>query len=416
MCRKVLLCGLVLFLATFNTSAKSPVPPAPERNDDPLLMPWRKAAVHAVDVDGNRHSMHAYYLTSPESPDGRTVLCYTSTTANGQEGEIRILDRAGGGERVVARKLVTEDAHRVACQQWLSGGKRVAYHTRRGDDWLVAAVDLGTGREQVLAKDHLIGFGQPRANLVPIYGRHWKPGDFHDLEIVDVVTGKITCPVTAAAVRTKYPEWTERTVGNGEISIFFPVLSPDLTRVFFKMASPAGGDYDSTQASHREGIVSYDLGGGKFFFARTKWGHPAWSPDSQTILEVGNVLIDAATGETRRFAGAPPLGGEHPSFSPDGKLFVKDGPLDRLGGKKGEWGIIVGRLDGGSYVFVHRFQQSAGARSWRVSHPHPVFSPDGKRIYFNVSGPQWTRLHVAEAALSFGEKQGENTCTSSLPF
>jgi hypothetical protein len=33
-----------------------------------------------------------------------------------------------------------------------------------------------------------------------------------------------------------------------------------------------------------------------------------------------------------------------------------------------------------------------------VSHPHPVFSADGKRIYYNVSDGEFTRLHVAERA------------------
>ena len=41
---------------------------------------------------------------------------------------------------------------------------------------------------------------------------------------------------------------------------------------------------------------------------------------------------------------------------------------------------------------------SASANSWRRSHPHPAFSPDGKRLYFNVSSGPWTQLHVAEAA------------------
>jgi hypothetical protein len=38
-----------------------------------------------------------------------------------------------------------------------------------------------------------------------------------------------------------------------------------------------------------------------------------------------------------------------------------------------------------------------GARSWRKSEPHPVFRADGRRIDFDVSGGDRTRLHVAEA-------------------
>jgi len=37
-----------------------------------------------------------------------------------------------------------------------------------------------------------------------------------------------------------------------------------------------------------------------------------------------------------------------------------------------------------------------GAASWRVSHPHPVFSADGQRIYFNKSNGEFTQLFVAE--------------------
>ena len=74
-----------------------------------------------------------------------------------------------------------------------------------------------------------------------------------------------------------------------------------------------------------------------------------------------------------------------------------DGMLDSLGGKPGEWGVVVGDLRGHHYAIVHRFDNTHGARSWRKSDPHPVFSADGRRIYFNVSSGDWTQLHVAEA-------------------
>jgi hypothetical protein len=404
--RTILLCWLAIVLTAVTASAKKakqPEGPPPEAAD--LLAPWRKpAAVRPVDSDAQRHSIHTYYLTSPESPDGRFVLYYTSTASDAQQGELRVLERASGQQRVVSRNLVTEDAHRVACQQWLSQGKRVVFHTLRDGTWLVAAVELDSGKEQVLAKDRLVGFVQPKSDLVPVYGCHWKPGEHHDLELVNAATGDIRTVVTAAAVKAAYPDFIQQAFGDHEISIFFPVLSPNLKRVFWKMASPAGGDYNSKQASNRYGLICYDLEQAKFLFSRGKWGHPGWAPDSQSISEVGNTLLDATTGATRRFAGTPSLPGEHPSVSPDGKLFVKDGPLAGLGGAAGEWGIVVGRIDGGGHVIVHRFDQSHGARSWRISHPHPSFSPDGKRIYFNVSATEWTRLYVAESGAAAAGK------------
>ena len=92
----------------------------------------------------------------------------------------------------------------------------------------------------------------------------------------------------------------------------------------------------------------------------------------------------------------PVFPGSHPSISPDGKLFASDTTLERFGGTKQEWGVVVGDLEGTRYRILHRFRNDQGAKSWRVSHPHPVFSPDSRRIYFNVSAGEWTELHVAE--------------------
>jgi hypothetical protein len=70
-----------------------------------------------------------------------------------------------------------------------------------------------------------------------------------------------------------------------------------------------------------------------------------------------------------------------------GSLLGRPGPPAQVLGA----GIGTGKV-----VTIHRFDNSKSARSWRVSHPHPAFSPDGKRLYFNVSAGQWTRFHVAE--------------------
>jgi hypothetical protein len=369
-----------------------------ERADagDPLA-PWRTGVtVRPVSQAADRHTIHSYFDVCPESPDGRRVVFYASTTAEGYSGELRIQERATGQEQVLAPDITVEDAHRAACQQWVSQGRRVAFHNLRDGQWLVVAVDVDTRRERILARDHQIGWGRPDGDLVPVYGCHWNPGAHPGMELVNAETGQLRTIVTAAAVKAAYPEWIARQFGDRPVSIFFPILSPNQKRAFFKMATPGGGDFRSSKASQREGLVCYDMAAGRFLLLRQKWGHPAWGPDSQHIIEVGHLLIDSDTGATRRLPGLPPLRGSHPSLSPDGKLFVADAVLESAGGAKGQWGIVVGRSDGGDCVTIHRFDHSRGARSWRKAHPHPSFSADGKRIYFNVSSTEWTRLYVAE--------------------
>jgi hypothetical protein len=216
------------------------------------------------------------------------------------------------------------------------------------------------------------------------------------LELLNVETGDIRTVVTAAEVMTTYPSWISQQFSDREISIFFPCLSPDLKRVFFKIAAPAGGDFRSKKASIREGLICYDLRESRFLFMDEKWGHPSWHPDSHTILNIPNRLINASTGASCDIPGLPHFPGSHPCVSPDAQLFATETRLEPFGGAKGEWGIVVGDLQGGDFEVVHRFENTGGATSWRPPHPHPAFSHDGKRLYFNVNTTVWTRLHVAE--------------------
>lgn len=367
--------------------------------DDPLL-PWRRdVRVHPVSATPARHTIHSYYVCNPESPDGRRVLFYASTTANAYVGEFCVLDRETGRETVLARDVHVEDAHRAACQQWISNGRRIAFHEVREGRWRVVILDADTGAETAAVEDRQLAFGQPHGDLLPIYGCHWNPGPHRDLELLDAATGQLRTAVKIDAVQQQYPDWLKKEFGDKPVSIFFPVLSPDQKRVFFKMAAGNGGnEYMSKKASHRQGLITYDLEHRRFLFLRSQWGHPAWHPDSRRILEVGNIWLNADNGATTRIADLPRLRGCHPAVSPDGRLLVLDGLLDTLGGAPGEWGVVVADARGGRYEVLHRFDNRRGARSWRRSDPHPVFSADGRRIYFNVSSGDETQLYVAEAS------------------
>ena len=105
---------------------------------------------------------------------------------------------------------------------------------------MVIAVDIDTLEERILATGRQLAWGQPTTDIVPIYGTHWNPGIHRDMELLNVETGEIRTVVTAAEVKKTYPSWISQQFGDREISIFFPCLSPDLKRVFFKIATPAG--------------------------------------------------------------------------------------------------------------------------------------------------------------------------------
>ncbi len=376
-------------------------PGACAQADADLLAPWKHHVRIAplTDVPG-RHTIHSYYLATPESPDGKRVLFFTSTHPSAYVGEVRVMERATGEETLLAENVHTEDAHRVACQQWLSGGRSAAYHEVIDQHWRVVVVDVVTREKTVVAEDRQVGFGQPTGDLLPMYGCHWNPGPYRDLYFWDAKTGDTRTTLGIEAVEAKHGAWITEEFSGKPASIFFPVLSPDLKRVFFKMAAGNGGNnYMAKNASHRQGLVCVDLESRDLTWFHAKWGHPGWHPDSRRISNMGNILRDTAdpTALTyTKLAEVPNLRGSHPSVSPDGRLWVTDGLTESLGGPPGEWGILIADMRGGDWVMIHRFDQTKGARSWRRSDPHPAFSADGKRVYYNTSDGEFTRLFVAE--------------------
>jgi hypothetical protein len=367
--------------------------------DDPVAAWSKDVTIKPVSSVAGRHTIHSYYVANPESPDGKRVLFFTSTHPAGYVGEVRMMERATGKETVLAEEVHTEDAHRVACQQWLSGGKRVAFHEVIDKKWRVVVVDVETLVKTIVAEDHQVGFGRPEGDLLPLYGCHWNPGPYRDLEVWDAATGKTSTMAKIAEVEAKYGDWLQKEFAGKPCSIFFPVLSPDLKRVFFKISAGNGGDnFMAKTASHRQGIVCYDFDKHACIWQRGQWGHPGWTPDSHHIFEVGNITMDVDQEKFSytKLKDVPNLRGSHPSVSPDGKLMVTDGMTEPVGGKPNEWGIMVADMNGGKWVLLQSFEQNRGAKSWRRNDPHPAFSADGRRIYYNTSDGEFTRLMVAE--------------------
>ncbi|MEZ5430650.1 MAG: hypothetical protein R3F31_05605 [Verrucomicrobiales bacterium] len=192
-----------------------------QTSEDPLAV-WRNGVtIRAVAPQDGRHTIHSYFNTCPESPDGRYVLFYASTARDGHRGQVTIRDRQSGKEspsdQPCCRGRPPGGLSAVGFQ-----GARVVYHGEREGEWCTWCVDLETMKERVLARGQLAGWGRPDADEIPLYSPHWKPGSHPDLDLINVVTGARRTPVTVAALRQAYPDWFQKAFGDQRPSIFFP--------------------------------------------------------------------------------------------------------------------------------------------------------------------------------------------------
>ena len=127
-----------------------------------------------MSSERGRHTIHSYFNVSPEGADGQWVLFYSSTTREGDYGDLRVVNRSTGEEKVPASGLYTEDAFRVACQHWISNGKRVVLHDYRGAVPVVVAVDVDSMKQRALARGILVGFALPNSEMISVYPPHCK--------------------------------------------------------------------------------------------------------------------------------------------------------------------------------------------------------------------------------------------------
>lgn len=260
---------------------------------------WRdNFSISRLAVPSENHSLHSYFNTSPESPDGKQVLFFLSPQTDALHGDLCLFDRENGGIRVLESAI--EVAHRQANQQWVCGGKFIVYMVLESEKWKVIRLDPKSMKREVMCENRQTGWGQAGLESVPLYGLHWDPGEHRDLEMLNVRTGEITTILSAEDFIAQQRDFLIQFYGEeiSDLSLFFPILSPDGKRLFFKPAVPVDRQFRSKNASRRVGMVIIRCEDGEILGVRNNWGHPSWHPDSIHIISKATFFNTDSMAET----------------------------------------------------------------------------------------------------------------------
>jgi hypothetical protein len=350
--------------------------------------PFRPASLSRLETPF-LHSLHAYQGICPWSPDGSRLL-YAGFDAPGEPACIVARDLRTGRDHFLGRTGRC-DFHTAAYQQWILGGNAVVYRDERAEGSRGSTVVDLEGNSTFYPRLHI--------RQVTADGRH---GYGYSMEgqisamRVDFTSGEVRTYFTVAeAAACLPPEIAEECAWS--FSHFVP--NAQGTRAFIKISKPDPHRKRPGRMNDWGALLVYDLLAGTFLCLGDRIsGHPQWMPDGERLLNIMQpldgsdnrwlVTQDARTGEVRRLVDFPIEGAGHPVISPDHRWLATDAyPANRS-----ECPIYLVELTTGRLAEIARLLHSTrlkevyDPRTIFRANPHPVWSPDSRRLLVNLNG------------------------------
>ncbi len=354
------------------------------------------------------HTMHSYFDICPESPDGTRLVFARFGADITKPADICVSD-IRTGEILVAAQAENASTHSGAFQQWLSNDEILYVSNRMGDNKATNIVSLEThsqtrlnGMAQMVSPTGRLAAGfldqnvpgrGPRPRIVALFdlaSGETKPCFGVDecyslLPYREMLDGVMFC--SPDFMTFKHSKWSY------DGSKFFVVFNncsgetpPEMTNYRYVTE---GGNFVKT-------LYCVNADGSGLRYLCDFGHHPMWSYDGTYVYFFAKYADDpkrqdmvgcnVETGE--KFLIAENLFGIHPSINIDNTLIVSD---------------LIDKRNGVAYINIYDIKRRVNETvySYKIddfshatgTHPHPVWSRDFKRVYFNNVQDGVTQLY-----------------------
>ncbi|MDA3962703.1 MAG: hypothetical protein PF961_18105, partial [Planctomycetota bacterium] len=345
--------------------------------------------------DPDRATLHAYYDVCPESPDGSQLVCFSFDDAVPGPGRIETRQRDGSGCQIHGRChgighvggfTHWHDNHTLA---WVDSPD-----AKRSDSGSTIA-NLATGTQHALPgrirQFHLA----TRRGLVLELGDEPNPHALWRTVLITDDHGRAQAQLDLTRAAACHPD-QDRMPPISELNVMNAKWCPDGSHFLVVLTDQLFCAATGARPRRIKCLVMADATGNEVQFLGDFSHHPAWTPDGAGVIayrtraegdqDLLRYHLDGRAPELL-IAQAP---GTHASMAADQRSIVTD--VMRDGG-----GQIV-RLDltqNGAQEVLANFTH--GARDHlHGHHPHPVFSHDGSRVYFNAADDGICALYALE--------------------
>jgi dipeptidyl aminopeptidase/acylaminoacyl peptidase len=333
-------------------------------------------------------------VAAPEiSPDGRLVVfSVTNPAYDAKEQSVDLWLVAADGGTPPRQLTHTKGAESGAT--WSPDGKRLLFSAKRESDEVaqIYLLDLATGGEAERITNLAMGAKNPK----------WSPDGSQVLFVSEVFPGALDAAANQAAAKArKERKWNARVYDGFPIRYWDQWLDEKKAHLFVQQVgagAPARDLFAGTQLAAAPGFGGRETTSGETFSA-------VWAPDGQSVLFVATTQKHrAAFAEVRTdLFQVPAAGGEpqrltqddnsysSPVFSPDGRGLV-------VGVNPGGDGKVyhLTRLAGFPWPFVAAARRILTAEFDRDIGA-PVFSPDGRTLFFSIEEAGVSRIYRLEA-------------------